>query len=212
MFAPACLSHEVITRKWVKFTLNLLFHEPSCVCFFLLWPYSALMCCDPATGLMCRLKAPLCLEPFTAGTAASMTAGTTRRHPKLARCIWLTTAPGLTATPPARPSGTNSQGKRWVLCSSSCTWALTCRRWPNSRAWTRANYWACSAVAAKRDTQSYLKLEPSRTGHSTWPVSHNWYLCTRSPLQNPLYCFWTSGHPRCFDLILKPGLTHQAPP
>lgn len=33
--------------------------------------------------------------------------------------------------------------------SSSCIWASMFRRWPSSRAWTPASYWACSAAAAK---------------------------------------------------------------
>lgn len=147
MFAPACLSHEVITRKWVYYPVsgdfNVVFE------IFYLWADSALLCCLLVTGLMCRLKELPCPERCTAGTAASTTTGTTRLHPRAALYIWLTAAHGHTATPPAPPSGTSSQDKRWTSFSSSCTWALMCRRWPSSRAWTPASYWACSAVAAK---------------------------------------------------------------
>lgn len=167
MFAPACLSHEVITRRYVlKLPCDVWktsFHSLA---------DGALFCCVPATGSTCRWKAPLCPERCTAGTAASTTAGTTRRRPGPAPCTWSTTAPGLTATPPVPPSETSSQGRRWTSSSSSCTWALTCRRWPSSRAWTRASYWACSAAAAKQGTHAHAKL--SRAGH--WSVSHNWYL------------------------------------
>lgn len=167
MFAPACLSHEVITRKWVLFIFKR--PLPRCTIFYLCAD-SALLCCVLAIGLMCRLKAPPCPERCTAGTAASTTTGTTRLRLKAVLCIWLTAARGHTATPPAPPSEISSQGRRWMSFSSSCTWALMCRRWPSSREWTPASYWACSAVAAKR-TQThrhYLNVKLSRVG---WLVS-----------------------------------------
>lgn len=133
---------------------------------FYLCTDSALLCCVLVIGLTCRLKAPPCPEHCTAGTAASTTTGTTRPRLKPARCIWLTAARGRTATPPAPPSEISSQGRRWMSFSSSCTWVLMCRKWPSSRAWTPASYWACSAVAAK-GTQTYthyLKGKLSRVG------------------------------------------------
>lgn len=120
-----------------------------CLETFYLWADGALLCCVLVTGLTCRLKELPCPERCTAGTAASTTTGTTRLHPRAALYIWLTAARGHTATPPAPPSETSSLDKRWTSFSSSCTWALMCRRWPSSRAWTPASYWACSAAAAK---------------------------------------------------------------
>lgn len=146
IFAPACLSHEVITRKWVCHSVKgqTSVFQPSYLC-----TNSALLCPILVTGSTCRLKELPCPERCTAGTAASMTTGTIRLHPKVAPYIWLTAALGLTATPPVPPFETNSLDKRWTPFSFSCTWASMCRRWPSSRAWTPARYWACSAAAAK---------------------------------------------------------------
>lgn len=156
------------------------------------WSDSSPLCCVLVTGLMCRLKAPLCPERCTAGTGASMTTGTTKRHPKAALCIWSTAAHGRTVTPPARPSETSSQDRRWMSFSFSCTWALMCRRWPSSRAWIPASYWACSAVAAKRDihTLSISKLSPNMAGWSLWTVSHARYLQLHIHSRNPFYLWF----------------------
>lgn len=219
MFAPACLSHEVITRKWVLF----IFKRPlPCCTIFYLCADSALLCCVLAIGLMCRLKAPPCPERCTAGTAASTTTGTTRLRLKAVLCIWLTAARGHTATPPAPPSEISSQGRRWMSFSSSCTWALMCRRWPSSREWTPASYWACSAVAAKR-TQThrhYLNVKLSRVGWlvslaslpslipPTTPPSSQPILPIMNFLWPPVYFTPNLSQCRDFDLVPQSLFSH----
>lgn len=152
-----------------------------------MWANSALLCCVLVTGLTCRLKALPCPVHCTAGTAASTTTGTTRLHLKAALYIWSTAAHGHTATPLAPPSETSSQDKRWMSFSSSCTWALMCRRWPSSRAWTPASYWACSAVAAKRTHLHTVSPSYTQAGLAgLWPVSHAWYLQVTHPPSQPI--------------------------
>lgn len=103
-----------------------------------------------ATGSTFRWKEHLFQELCTVGTAVFMTTvETTRPHPRVAPCTWLTAAHGPTATQRALLSETRPQDRRWMSSSFSCIWALTCRRWLSSRAWTLANYWECLVVTVK---------------------------------------------------------------
>lgn len=141
-----------------------------------------------ATGWTYRWKGRRFRELCTAGTAVSMTtAGTTRLHPRVVQCTWLTAVHGPTATQRARRSETRPRGRRWTSSSFWCTWASTCRKWLSSRAWTPESFWACSVVAASHDHGKTPCLPPP----STWvtfsgcsDTSKQWLL-TPYPEQPP---------------------------
>lgn len=134
MFAPACLSHEIITRKWVFclcpvllfLILTMLLFQSARGPFFDS-PYTSL---SVATGWTCTWRARLCLALYSAGTAASRTASVTTAviaHLLVhARCIWSTAARGLTATQHALRFEIRWPDRKWASSSSSLIWALTC--------------------------------------------------------------------------------------
>lgn len=128
------------------------------------------------TGLTFKSRARLYPERSTAGIAVyRKTAEIINPLPKAVPCTWSTAVHGLTATRRAQQSEISRRDRRWTLSSSSCTWVLTYRRWPTSRAWTQVSYWACSAVAAKcrGRTRSQLGLcFPSVCFDTSNPFTH----------------------------------------
>lgn len=154
-FAPACLSHEIITRKWVllqilwKANREVVGELPTSDSLTLLmWPVWFVF---SATGQTSRWRGRPYPVPCTAGIGACTRATKMGRLLwKAAQFIWLTAVRGLTATPRAPLSGTSSQGRRWMSSSSSCTWALMFRRWHSNRAWSPVNFWGCSAAVTRK--------------------------------------------------------------
>lgn len=172
MFAPACLSHEIITRKWVFCLCPVLLLWYWWCCYSpvplqpLVW-LSVYVALSVVTGWMCMSRARLCLVLCSAGTAASRTAFVTTAVIALrlvhARYIWSTAAHGLTATRRALRSEIRWPDRKWASSSSSLIWALTCSEWHSSRAWRLAHYWACSIMATEPCTQKLNEIIHTHT-------------------------------------------------
>lgn len=154
-FAPACLSHEIITRKWVLLQILWKVNRESVGELTSSDSLTPLIQSVPfvfsVTGQTSRWRGHRYPVPCTVGIGAYMRA-TKMGRPlwKAAQFIWLTAVRGLTATPRAPLSGTSLQGRRWTWSSSSCTWVLMFRRWHSNRAWSPVNFWGCSAVVTRK--------------------------------------------------------------
>lgn len=154
-FAPACLSHEIITRKWVILQIlwkvntetvgELISSDNLTLLIQSVWFVFSV------TGRTSRWRGHHYPVPCTVGIGAYMRA-TKMGKPlwRVAQFIWLTAVHGPTATPHAPLSGTSSQGRRWMWSNFSCTWVLMFRRWHSNRAWSPVNFWGCSAVVTRK--------------------------------------------------------------